>query len=65
MSNRDGVCASCLFWSDLIAEKIGNGPLMALCESPGGPKEGRMVTGGDGCPAWQLNPDVTPKAPRP
>lgn len=36
-------CESCIFWSDLVAEKIGNGPLMAWCECPDGPLEGLMT----------------------
>jgi len=45
-------CETCLYWSDLVAEQTGNGPLMALCENPDGPKASRMTAGRDTCPKW-------------
>lgn len=64
---RIRICSTCLFWSDLVAEQTGNGPLMALCENPGAPKEGRMVEGQDSCAAWEAAAiaDMVLEGPRP
>ena len=46
-------CAGCRYWSEMIAQSIGGGPVQALCLAPaGGPLKGKYVTSKQSCAAW-------------
>lgn len=36
-------CQGCKWWSEMIAESIGCGPIKAMCLNPDSPKFNRMV----------------------
>jgi len=46
-------CAGCRFWSEMIAQSIGGGPVEALCLADKGPRSGKYTTGRVTCDAWK------------
>jgi hypothetical protein len=48
-------CENCRYWSQLLAQSIGCGPIEAYCLSEDGPKRQRYVRANDRCPSWKLN----------
>ena len=46
-------CGTCRFWSEMVAQAIGNGPMEALCLSQTGTKAGRYTTARASCEAWK------------
>jgi hypothetical protein len=48
-------CETCRFWSQMIAQSIGCGPIEALCLAPGGPMHGKFMRASDRCPWWKEN----------
>lgn len=44
-------CAGCRYWSEMIAQSIGCGPVQALCLSDGTLK-GKYTTGRQTCESW-------------
>lgn len=46
-------CGGCRFWSEMIAQSIGCGPIQALCLADGGPRRGKYTSGRDTCEAWK------------
>ena len=42
-------CESCKFWSELVADCDGDGPIEAMCLCEGGPNYGAMTTEHDVC----------------
>lgn len=46
-------CAGCRFWSEMIAQSIGGGPVEAMCLADDGPLAGKYVTARRTCPAWK------------
>lgn len=46
-------CRGCRFWSEMIAQSIGGGPVQALCLSEGGPFKGKYTSGRQTCDAWK------------
>ena len=46
-------CAGCRYWSEMIAQSIGCGPIEAMCLSGDGPKASKYTTGRMACPAWK------------
>lgn len=47
-------CKTCRYWSELIAEVLAGGPVMALCLEPTQPQV--MRPGSHGCVAWKDAP---------
>lgn len=45
-------CRGCRYWSEMIAQSIGFGPVQALCLVQEGPLKGRYVSGRQTCSAW-------------
>lgn len=45
-------CAGCRFWSEMIAQAIGGGPVQAMCLGEGALK-GRYTTGQRTCDGWK------------
>ena len=45
-------CAGCRYWSEMIAQSIGDGPVEAMCLGDG-PLKGQYTTGKQTCPAWK------------
>lgn len=50
MSKR---CDGCRFWSEMLAQSIGGGPVEAYCLSDKSPKRQTYVRGSFVCDAWQ------------
>lgn len=46
-------CKGCRFWSEMIAQAMGGGPVEAMCLSGTGPRAGRYVTARTTCDAWK------------
>lgn len=46
-------CAGCRFWSEMIAQSIGGGPVQALCLADGGKLRGKYTSGRQSCDAWR------------
>ena len=49
-------CENCKYWSDLIAEANGCGPVKALCECVDSRWAGRMMTEFHSCDKWEEAP---------
>jgi len=45
-------CAGCRFWSEMIAQSIGGGPVEAMCLAEG-PYSGKYTTARMACDAWK------------
>lgn len=41
-----GTCHGCKFWSELVAGKVGNGPMQAMCLNTESHRYTKMVDGG-------------------
>jgi len=50
-------CAGCRYWSEMIAESVGCGPIQAACLSQDSPHAGRMVRSDARCDAWKSGDD--------
>ena len=48
-------CGNCRFWSEMVAQSIGGGPMEALCLSETGPKASKYTTGRMSCEMWKSN----------
>lgn len=46
-------CAGCRFWSEMIAQCRGGGPVEALCLSDSSPHSGKYTTARITCDAWK------------
>lgn len=46
-------CAGCRFWSEMVAQSIGGGPVEALCLTEGGPRSGKYTTARVTCAHWK------------
>jgi len=46
-------CKGCRFWSEMIAQAIGGGPVQAMCLAQDGPHSGKYTTGAMRCEKWQ------------
>jgi len=46
-------CAGCRFWSEMIAQCHGGGPVQAMCLSDDGPLAGKYTSGRQTCSAWK------------
>ena len=52
MSERK-TCEGCRFWSEILAQSVGSGPIEAFCLCDDGPKAMRYVKATDFCPSWK------------
>ena len=48
-------CSGCRFWSEMVAQSMGGGPVEALCLSDDGPKHGKYTTARMSCEKWAHN----------
>jgi len=46
-------CKGCRFWSEMLAQCNGGGPIEALCISPDSPNRSKYMTGARTCASWQ------------
>jgi hypothetical protein len=46
-------CVTCRYWSEMVAQAWGAGPMEALCLSETGPKAGKYTTEKASCEAWK------------
>lgn len=44
-----GMCQDCVYWSEMIAQCIGGGPIEALCLNMASPLNSKYTTKRDGC----------------
>jgi len=49
------VCETCFFWSEMLAQSVGNG-VQAVCLAPDGPRHGEYTGRRDSCPSHQFPP---------
>lgn len=45
-------CAGCRYWSEMIAQSCGGGPVKAMCLSGDGKFKGKYVSGRQTCDKW-------------
>jgi hypothetical protein len=45
-------CFGCRYWSEMIAQSIGGGPIEALCLCATSPHRSKYVTANQTCDAW-------------
>lgn len=48
-------CGNCRFWSEMVAQAWGAGPMEALCLSGDGPHTSKYTTARITCHAWKSN----------
>ena len=53
MASEPETCATCRFWSEMIASVIIGQLLEAVCLNAASPMAGDFVTGRQSCEAWQ------------
>lgn len=46
-------CNNCRFWSEMLAQSIGCGPVEAVCLSPNSPFHTKFIGATRTCPAWK------------
>ena len=46
-------CFGCRFWSEMVAQSVGCGPIEAICLSGDGSLAGKYTTGRKTCSAWK------------
>lgn len=46
-------CGGCRFWSEMIAQAIGGGPVQALCLAASGPYASKYTTERMTCDSWK------------
>lgn len=46
-------CGGCRFWSEMIAQCQGGGPVEAMCLADGGEKSGKYTTERMSCGSWK------------
>jgi hypothetical protein len=51
--NETRNCEGCKFWSEMVAESIGGGPLEALCLNQDGKYSGEFTPGYVSCDKWE------------
>lgn len=45
-------CRDCQYWSEMLAQCLGGGPVQAMCLSPNGPLSGKYTSGTQDCPLY-------------
>ena len=45
-------CKGCRYWSEMIAQALGGGPVEAMCLSREGPERGKYTSAARTCVAW-------------
>lgn len=50
---RSHPCDKCRFWSEMIAQSIGGGPIEAMCLSDDSPHKGQYTRERQTCEAWK------------
>lgn len=45
-------CEFCRYWSEMLAQSIGHGPIEAVCLAPNGPKHGKYMPSNGTCASW-------------
>lgn len=45
-------CKGCRYWSEMLAQCHGGGPVQAMCLSPSSPMKGKYVAGFQRCDQW-------------
>jgi len=55
MRNPGKNCGGCRFWSEMVAQSIGCGPMEALCLADGGPMVGKYTGELFSCHGWKAN----------
>ena len=46
-------CAGCRFWSEMVAQCVGGGPVTALCLVDSGRYAGKYTAGFNRCASWK------------
>lgn len=46
-------CHGCRFWSEMIAQALGGGPLQAMCLNPDSPMSGKYTSKRQACGNWR------------
>jgi hypothetical protein len=46
-------CAGCRFWSEMVAQSIGGGPVTAMCLVDAGRYAGKYTAGAQRCDSWK------------
>lgn len=49
----DRTCSGCRWWSEMLAQAKGGGPVEAMCLNQESPNSTRYVTQSQTCRAWQ------------
>ena len=50
-----GHCGTCRYWSEMLAQSIGCGPIEAVCLSSGSASRGKFVRETHRCDSWGSN----------
>ena len=45
-------CKGCRYWSEMVAQSIGGGPVQAMCLSPASPNRGKYTGPTRVCDQW-------------
>lgn len=48
-------CSNCRYWSEMLAQSIGCGPIEAVCLAPDGPKRLKFTPSFYYCQSWRQN----------
>ena len=48
-------CGTCRYWSEMLAQSVGGGPIEAVCLSQAGSRAGKWVPEYCTCEAWAEN----------
>lgn len=48
-------CSSCRYWSEMLAQSIGVGPVEAMCLDAESPNRGLYIAGSSHCSRWKHN----------
>ena len=46
-------CKTCYFWSEMVAQSIGGGPIEALCLNDNSDFHQKMMAETNSCPDWE------------
>ena len=55
MTDASRLCGSCRYWSEMMAQAIGPGPVQAMCLADDAPYRLRYTSARQGCLKWQHN----------